>query len=125
MTVLIVDDEPEIRQFLRWDFEDEGFLILEAESGHHALEVLSENPDIDAVLSDTKMPQGDGLSLIQNLKDENIQTPVILMSGHFELSNAELKKRGAFATVDKPICDSHALFQLVRKACQIQKRVAI
>ena len=78
-TVLVVEDEPVIRELMAILLEDEGYAVLQAVDGLQALEML-EQPGIDLVLSDVKMPRLDGASLVQRLRSRGDAIPVVLMS---------------------------------------------
>ena len=66
-TILIVDDEPDLRFILRQVLENDGFECLEARDGEHALEVLANHPNIALVLTDFQMPRMNGLQLLADL----------------------------------------------------------
>ena len=66
VAVLVVDDEPPIRRFLRTSLFAQGFRILEAETGAEALERLQGNPP-DVVLLDLGLPDADGLDIIRSV----------------------------------------------------------
>lgn len=102
MKILIVDDEEAIREFLVWDFEDEGFEVFEAEGGDKAFEILQEQK-IDVVLSDVRMPKGDAISLLDKMAEASMQVPVYLMTGHAGESQEVLMQKGVQAIFDKPI----------------------
>ena len=90
--VMIVDDEPYIRQGLRIliDWEQYGFRITaEASNGHEAVDVL-KNTDIDLVITDIKMPQMDGLELIEYTR-KHISSNIrfIILSGFYEFEYAK------------------------------------
>jgi DNA-binding NtrC family response regulator len=79
MTVLIVDDEPDVRRILVDVFRDEGYQAIAVEDGSRALELVARRrPDI--VLSDVAMPQIDGVTLAKRLARWNPPIPVVLMS---------------------------------------------
>ena len=78
-TVLVVDDEPVIRELMAILLEEEGYVVRQAVDGLHALEML-ERHGIDLVLSDVKMPRLDGASLVQRLRARGDLIPVVLMS---------------------------------------------
>ncbi len=88
VSVLIVDDEPEIREMLREFLEsmDCFNFIVEAEDGHRAI-TKAQNQRFDLIISDFKMPKMDGLSFIKHLRaskdDKNIKTPFLFLSGNF------------------------------------------
>lgn len=78
-TVLIVDDEPEVRRILLDVLRDEGYQAIAAEDGSRALE-LAANSRPDIVLSDVAMPLLDGVTLARRLACWNPPIPVVLMS---------------------------------------------
>ncbi len=79
LTVLIVDDEPDVRRILVDVFRDEGYQAIAAEDGSRALELAAiRRPDI--VLSDVAMPRLDGVTLARHLARWKPPIPVVLMS---------------------------------------------
>jgi len=76
-SVLVVDDEPSIREFLAFVLQDEGFHVQTAADGEQALEVAREHPP-DIVLTDLMMPGCDGYQLIQGLRRHNIPVRAII-----------------------------------------------
>jgi two-component system, OmpR family, response regulator MprA len=78
-TVLVVEDEPVIRELMAILLEDEGYAVRQAVDGLQALEML-EQQGIDLVLSDVKMPRLDGASLVHRLRSRGDAIPVVLMS---------------------------------------------
>src|SRR5215218_6611653 len=78
-TVLIVEDEPVIRELMAILLEEEGYLVVLAEDGLEALETVEQHP-VDLVLSDVKMPRLDGASLARRLCERADPLPVVLMS---------------------------------------------
>jgi len=78
-TVLVVEDEPVIRELMAILLEDEGYAVHQAVDGLQALEMLEQH-GIDLVLSDVKMPRLDGASLVQRLRSRGDAIPVVLMS---------------------------------------------
>jgi len=102
ITILIVDDENSLRKSLVKNFELEGFCVLSASSGHEALEVV-KNQKIDFVLSDVRMPEGDGVELLKNIKMFNDRIPIVLLvSGFSEHSKDEVVAMGAIDLLTKP-----------------------
>ena len=102
-TVLIVDDEESIRKLLKARFEREGFTLFIAENGKQALEVLANHPSISVMVTDVKMPEKDGLTLLQEVKQKQNHPKVIVMTGHGEKSTAiEALRRGASDYLEKP-----------------------
>ena len=78
-TVLVVDDEPAIREIVATLLEDEGYLVRHAKDGLEALAALDDDR-IDLVLSDVIMPRLDGASLVRKLRRRGHIVPVVLMS---------------------------------------------
>lgn len=76
-TILVVDDEPSIREFLAWVLKDEGFNVTTAGDGREALDVAKRNPP-DVVLTDLMMPVLDGYALIDGLRREQIPVRAVI-----------------------------------------------
>lgn len=77
--LMVVDDEPQIVGVLQELFEDEGYEVIPAENGRHALAKIDESPP-DVVLADIMMPELDGYSLLQEIRNRELETEVVLMS---------------------------------------------
>ena len=101
--VLVIDDETGIREAIRMTLEYEGYKIDEARSGQDGLEKAAKVP-YDAILLDIKMPVLDGIEVLENLKEQRISSPVVMVSGHGDVHTAvECTKRGAFDFLEKPL----------------------
>ena len=108
MTVLIVDDAPDIRFMLRVVLEDAGMEVEEAGSGEAALRRLADPAGIDAVVLDQRMPGLTGLEVARQLDEGGPHPPVVLFSAYLHPSlQAEAAELG-LTTVDKT-----DLFELV------------
>ncbi len=102
LSILVVDDEANIRRSLRSTLEAEGFAVLDAESAEKALEVLGAEP-VDLALFDIRLPAMDGLALLDRARELWRDLPVVVMSGHADLSEAvDAMKRGACDFLEKP-----------------------
>ncbi len=112
--ILIIDDEPSVRESLQGILEDEGYQIFEAESGENGLEQLtSAEPDL--ILLDILMPDGiDGLETLRRIKQISPDTPVILMSGHATLDLKLADQLGAVDFVSKPFSIDDILLRVAR-----------
>ena len=102
--ILVVDDEPDIRNLVKEILEDEGFKVEVAEDADQAKSKRETfNPDL--VLLDIWMPGIDGISLLKQWKEENILSiPVVMMSGHGTVETAvEATKVGAYDFIEKPL----------------------
>ncbi len=78
-TVLVVDDEPAIREVITTLLEDEGYLVRHAKDGLEALDAINGD-QIDLIVSDVVMPRLDGASLVRKLRRRGHVMPVVLMS---------------------------------------------
>jgi len=113
--ILVVDDEPEIRNAVKDILEDEGFDVSLAESAAEARQQRKKlQPDL--VLLDIWMPEEDGVSLLKDWKqNEDMQTPVVMMSGHGTVETAvEATRNGAYDFIEKPL----SLAKLLRVTTQ-------
>ena len=101
--ILIVDDEKDIREVVHLSLSDMGYQVLEAEDGDEALRIFREaQPSI--VLTDIKMPNMDGIELLQKIKLENPETEVVMITGHGDMDLAiKSLKYKATDFITKPI----------------------
>jgi two-component system, cell cycle sensor histidine kinase and response regulator CckA len=81
MTVLVVDDEPQLRTMLADFFEQQGFVVLTAGCGSQAISLFRSHPEIDLLITDILMPGMDGPSLAATLQSLNANLAVLLISG--------------------------------------------
>lgn len=114
-TILVVDDEADLREYVGSLLTDAGYRVREAGGGNAALEILKKET-IDLVVSDVVMPEGDGLALLDRIREFDRESPpVILMSGFARISVAEAYERGAEALFPKPF-KPDALLEAVHRA---------
>jgi len=101
-SVLVVDDEKGIRFAFAKALETDGFVVQEAETGTHALQIAKDN-QIDVILLDMKLPDMTGIEVLKELKNASIDTPVIMMTafGDIELA-VEAMQLGADNFRTKP-----------------------
>lgn len=119
-TILIIDDEKDIRTSLTGILEDEGYHILNAESGVDGIECATQElPDL--ILLDIWMPGMDGLETLEVLKKQLPQVTVIMISGHGTIETAvRATKLGAFDFIEKPLSLEKVLIS-VANALQLQE----
>jgi len=102
-TVLIVDDEQDIREALKGVFRDEGFEVKTAGSAEEALKRLDSAPP-DLVLLDIWLPGIDGIAALKEIKARHPNLPVIMISGHANIETAvRTTKLGAYDFIEKPL----------------------
>jgi two-component system nitrogen regulation response regulator NtrX len=103
-SILIVDDEPSIRETLRGVLEDEGFAVETAETGEACLKLVKTN-NFACILLDIWLGKGiDGLETLKRLRDSNEEAPVVMISGHGNIETAvKSTKLGAFDFIEKPL----------------------
>lgn len=120
-TVLVVDDEPQIRTSLRGILSEEGLRVLEAPNGRQALEIIrQESPEV--VLLDIWMPDVDGMELLEALHGSTPPPQVIMISGHGNIETAvRATKLGAFDFIEKPF-SLDALLEVVNRALAHHER---
>lgn len=153
MRVLVVEDDPRLREAVVDTLMLKGFQVSEAAHGIEALNLL-RHQQIDLVLSDINMPGMDGLELLQNVKQETPWLPVILMTAYGDVGQAvKAMQRGADdylmkpfelkelddllrpysrndvpADSSEPVCEAQAsrqLFQLAQRVAQTDSTVLI
>jgi UDP-3-O-[3-hydroxymyristoyl] N-acetylglucosamine deacetylase len=114
-TILIVDDEEQIRSSIRGVLADEGFRVLEADNGRSALATIAtERPRL--VLLDIWMPEIDGIELLRQIQERHPGTSVIVISGHGNIETAvRATQLGAIDFIEKPF-SLDGLLQRVERA---------
>ncbi|GBE29150.1 alginate biosynthesis transcriptional regulatory protein AlgB [bacterium BMS3Bbin04] len=125
-TILIIDDEKNIRRTLAMVLESDGYNILEAGSAREARTVLARN-EPDAILLDLKLPDVTDLSLLEQIKTDHPRVPVVMISGHGTMTDAvDAVKRGAFDFLEKPLERKRVLDTLrnALEARRLRKKVA-
>src|SRR5438270_4130598 len=117
--ILVIDDETAIREAIKMTLEYEGYKVDESRSGQDGLDRAGKTP-YDAILLDIKMPVLDGIEVLENLKEQKIASPVIMVSGHGDVHTAvECTKRGAYDFLEKPL-NREKLLLTVRNAVRVR-----
>ena len=122
--ILLIEDEEPIRRVLIRILEEENkdYLITECEDGKLGFNTLNKE-DFDLVLCDIKMPKMDGVEVLQKTRENGINVPFIMLTGHGNVSTAvEAMKSGAYDFISKPP-DLNRLLTAVRNALQIKNLV--
>jgi len=101
--ILIVDDEPNIRQGLAEALDDQGYEIEQAASGEAALEIIRLKP-FELVLVDLVMEEMDGIEVLREINKQWPQTEVVIITAHGTIETAvKALKEGAYDYLTKPI----------------------
>ena len=123
--ILLIEDEEPIRRVLSKILteENKGYDITESEDGKDGFLKLTKE-DYDLVLCDIKMPKMDGVEVLQTVRENGIDIPFIMLTGHGNISTAvEAMKAGAFDFISKPP-DLNRLLTSVRNALEIKNLVS-
>src|SRR5262249_11088054 len=101
-TILVVDDEENIRHTLRGVLADEGYDVVEAPDGRRALELMRRVAPRLAIV-DVWMPEVDGIELVERMRTQAPGVPIIVISGHGTIETAvHVIRLGAFDFLEKP-----------------------
>ena len=113
--ILIIDDERSIRATLKEILEFEKYLVVTAQDGIEGYK-MAEEKNFDLIFCDIKMPKIDGIETLKKIVENNILSPVIMISGHGDIETAvETLKIGAFDYIEKPL-DLNRVLTCVRNA---------
>lgn len=108
LKILVVDDEPDVEALLRQRFRrhlrDGTWEFLFAQNGQLALDLLAQHPDVDVILTDLNMPVLDGMALLQELQDRELDARAVVVSAYGDVKNLRrAMNRGAFDFLMKPL----------------------
>ncbi|MFO7736613.1 MAG: sigma-54 dependent transcriptional regulator [bacterium] len=122
-TVLVVDDSPDTLELLRRNLEMKGYRVSQAASVTEALSVLRRKK-INLVITDYKMPDMDGFTLIKKIRSEYPEMEVIMVTGYGSIKGAvDAVKAGAEEYITKPFTDSELLEAVDRVFEKLKKRM--
>jgi two-component system, NtrC family, response regulator AtoC len=116
MDIMVIDDEPAIRQILTAHLSRAGYNVLQASNGLNAFELLSKG-DIDVAICDIKMPDINGIELVRRARSAGIDTSFIMMTAFASVDTAiEAIQAGAADYMIKPVRNEEVLHRLVKIA---------
>ena len=117
-SILIVDDEPNLRRVLDAVFAKEGYRVLTAENGKKALDVISTELDLDVVLCDLIMPDLNGVEVLKAALEINSRLSVVMITAYGTIKTAvDAMKLGAFDYITKPF-DMDEIKLIVKNALE-------
>jgi DNA-binding NtrC family response regulator len=100
--ILIADDEANLRRILAAQLQNDGYDVFEVGDGRAAIDALGEH-HIDAVITDLRMPQVDGIGVLRHCQEHMPELPVILITAHGTVETAvQAMRQGAFDFISKP-----------------------
>jgi CheY-like chemotaxis protein len=101
--ILVVEDEPDLREAIAESLEDFGSEVIRAENGQSAWKIIESGAQLDCVVSDVRMPGGDGIELLRSIRSrEGKRPPLIFLSGFSDFELEQIVTEGAAGLVPKP-----------------------
>jgi two-component system cell cycle response regulator len=114
--ILVVDDEPAIREFMAIAFGEEGYAVQTAASGEEAMRILTTSGPVQAVFTDIRMPGMNGVELLRRIRHTWNETEVVIMTSDATVDTAVAAIReGAYDYLLKPVEDVEVLLALARR----------
>ncbi len=118
--ILVVDDSPDTLELLRRNLESKGYRVLTTQKAVEAIKILESTP-VDLVITDLKMPEVNGLTLVRHIHENYKKTEVMMITGYPSIEGAvEAVKTGAEEYLAKPFTDEE-LFEAVRRSLEKQR----
>jgi DNA-binding NtrC family response regulator len=123
-SILIVDDEPNIRRVLEAVFTKDKYRVITAENGKKALDVIASEPELDVLLCDLIMPDLNGIEVLKSAKESNPGLSVVMITAHGTIRTAvDAMRLGAFDYVTKPF-DMDEIRLIVKNALEHSQLIA-
>lgn len=116
-TILIIDDEPYIVDYLT-TLLSKKYNAMGFSSGNQCISYFQNGGKADLVISDMKMSDGDGMSVLKHLKTNKIETPFMFMTGFSEINSTEMIDAGASKIFTKPFKLTHAMKDIESTLCE-------
>jgi len=112
--IIVVDDSPDTLEVLKRNLESAGYLVFTASGAVEAIKIIESSP-VDLVITDLKMPEVNGLSLVRHIQENYKKAGVMMITGYPSIEGAvEAVKSGAEEYLSKPFTDEE-LFSAVRR----------
>ena len=110
--VLIVDDEPDIREILNLLLLSNGYEVLSSADGENAIRILKENPTIDLIILDIMMPHEDGVQVLRKIREFSKVPALFLTAKIHENDKAEAYESGGDDYLTKPFSQNELLMKV-------------
>ncbi|MFZ4402576.1 MAG: response regulator [Pseudobdellovibrionaceae bacterium] len=125
--LLLVEDETDLADILKDEFESLGYEVAHAENGKKALDYYQEVKDgkrrIDAILSDFDMPKMNGIMMLKEIRKLGYQTPLVFLSGYGSVEKVnQAKSAGAMEFLNKPY-NRALLIETMEKAVEVGQKL--
>lgn len=118
--ILVVDDEPLIVELLKDELELEGYEVLTSSSGNQAIDILVNDNSIDLIITDSKMPDGTGIDILNSVEKFACRPIIFMISGETDTSIDELYRLGLNKFFAKPY-DGDLLIESIANALKEKK----
>jgi DNA-binding NtrC family response regulator len=119
LKLLLVDDQQEITQVLTEGVEPAGYECVSFQNPRKALQRFKREP-FDAVITDLRMPDMDGIQMLRAVRELRPETPVVILTGYADVQNAiSAVNDGAFAFLQKPV----KLSELLETLSRIERKI--
>jgi DNA-binding NtrC family response regulator len=120
-TLLIIEDEERMRRLLELVLKREGYELLLAASGEEGIQLLSEHPELDLILTDLQLGKLSGLDVLEEAKKLRPDIPVLIVTGYGTVKSAvEAMRKGAYDYIAKPV-DHDELKILITRALELRR----
>lgn len=119
-TILLADDDDSLRRVLEFQLQNAGFRVLTAENGNKALELFALH-EIDCLITDWRMPEMNGLQLLESVNAISSEVPIIVITAFGDVETAvSAMRNGAFDFITKPF-NREAILLTVEKALKFKE----
>lgn len=124
--ILVIDDENQLRKAISRILELEGYVVFQAESGKRGLNILKQEKDFDLIVSDVKLPDINGLKLLEIIKNDYPICEVIMITAFGTISDGVFAmKAGAFDYITKGNQDEHIVVSVEKALEKVRLRKRI
>lgn len=122
LKVLVADDEPDILELICEELSHRGHSCYLAGSGNFAIDLLKKDTSIDVIISDYKMPDGNGMAILDYIRTSMKHPPLFFfVSGQADVSIEECLKKGAKGFISKPFDIDGLITEIEKEFCYYTK----